>query len=117
MIVNERDSLREAIESVRRARLPTREMRAELDGVLHAAFMDTQARAHVITGRLKASGRESSDRMTDGWHGQIAYGGPGVEQAIYEVARGGAHDPLGGLPAYEEAFEEVIDRGIREAWG
>ena len=93
-----------------------------LEGVLQAAFLETQAATHVITGSLKSSGRTSSD-FTDEkvWEGEISYGGslyravaPGppndpVDYAIYEMARGGAHDFFAGLPGFDADWVHAID--------
>jgi hypothetical protein len=57
----------------------------ELEGVLAATFAITQARVHVITGKLKASGHPSSTYADDVWDSTIAYDRiPG----IFELARG-----------------------------
>lgn len=91
-----------------------------LEAVLKAAFLDTQARTHVITGSLKASGTTSSDFDGDDWHGQIKYGGAStgpnnpVDYAIYEMARGGDHDFFGNLPAFEPQFEAAIAKYLVE---
>lgn len=96
---------------------------AKCEVVLRDAFGDTQARTHVISGSLKASGKVSSDYDGHVWSGEISYGGPltgsptpgppppngEVVYAIYEMARGGAHDFFGGLPVYEEKFQEVVN--------
>lgn len=93
-----------------------------LEAALKAAFLDTQAATHVITGSLLSSGRTSSDFTDDRvWEGEITYGGslyrgvtPGppndpVDYAIYEMARGGIHDFFGGLPAFDPVFEAAVD--------
>lgn len=92
----------------------------QLEAMLAAAFAETQAATHVITGSLKASGKTASDFDGDEWTGEITYGGalwkpaaPGppnnpVDYAIYEMARGGAHDFFGPLVAYEGAVEQIL---------
>jgi hypothetical protein len=94
-----------------------------LELALSAAYADTQARTHIITGSLKASGDVES-HFSDGrvWEGTITYGGtlhgapkPGppndpVDYAIYEMARGGEHDFFGGLPAFDAMFDAAIDK-------
>lgn len=89
----------------------TPRLRAELDETIRSAFADSQARAHVLSGALKASGRSGTDIRDDGqtWIGWQAYGGPGVEQALYEMARGGEHDFLAGTPVYEERIGQIIE--------
>lgn len=96
------------------------EATVKLEGVLQAAFGETQAATHVITGSLKASGKTESDMHEDEWVGTIEYGGelwavpsPGpardpVDYAIYEMARGGDHDFFGPLVAYEGKIEEIL---------
>ncbi len=85
-----------------------------LNGVLTAAYLDCEARAHVITGSLRASGRKDSDFDGHDWTGTITFGGPStgpnnpVDYAIYEMARGGSHDFFAGLPMYESSYEEAI---------
>lgn len=96
----------------------------ELEALLKAAFVQTQAETHVITGSLKASGKTESDFDGDVWTGNITYGGalwrtptPGpandpVDYAIYEMARGGAHDFFNGLVGYEDKIEEILHGGF-----
>jgi hypothetical protein len=93
-----------------------------LEAVLQAAFLETQAATHIITGSLKASGRTSSD-TSDAWvwEGEISYGGPlyrapapgppndPVDYAIYEMARGGDHDFFAALPGFDDAWVHAID--------
>lgn len=94
-----------------------------LEAALAAAFEDTQARTHIITGSLKASGVTESDFSNEHvWEGSITYGGalhgapkPGppndpVTYAIFEMARGGDHDFFGHLPDFDHMFEEAIDK-------
>lgn len=92
----------------------------QLEEVLAAAFEDTQQRVHILSGSLKASGKSESDFQDDEWTGTITYGGvlwatpaPGppndpVDYAIYEMARGGAHNFFGGLPPFEDHFGEIL---------
>lgn len=100
---------------------------AKLEKILAEFYADTQARTHVITGSLKASGIPDSDYDADKWEGSITYGGtlwrgpaPGppndpVDYAIYEMARGGDHDFFKEAPYYIEKFEEVVEDFIPEA--
>ncbi len=70
-----------AIELERLQHPPFREM----EGVLLTTFAITDARVHVITGELKASGHPTSERAGDVWSGTLSYARyPG----IYELARG-----------------------------
>lgn len=88
--------------------------KAALDEVLGMAFEDTQAKTHVITGSLKASGKMEVSVDGDEWKGTITYGGASggpinpVNYAIYEMARGGAHDFFGDFPVYEELMEQAV---------
>lgn len=93
---------------------PNFETIGRLEAVLHMGFLETQAATHVITGSLKLSGTTSSEFDGDVWTGTITYGGPSagpnnpVEYAIYEMARGGAHDFLAPLTALDDAFLEAV---------
>ena len=58
---------------------------AELEAVLATTFAITEARVHVITGRLKASGRPVSEHFHDTWSGTLEFAG---DPGIYELARG-----------------------------
>lgn len=98
----------------------------ELEALLNAAFADTQARTHVLTGSLKASGKTDSDFDGDEWSGSITYGGelwrtpaPGppndpVVYAIYEMARGGEHDFFAGLPGFEDRVGDILNEFFPE---
>lgn len=92
-----------------------------LEGTLSGAFFITQAQVHIITGRLKASGRRESS-LSDGghtWTGEIKYGGPSGTPAyygVYELYRHGSkpgfgpHDYFTGLEVFDEGFENAIHR-------
>jgi hypothetical protein len=60
---------------------PTR----RLEAVLATTFATTEARVHVITGKLLASGRVSSDFNGDVWTGTLEYD---RDPGIFELARG-----------------------------
>lgn len=87
-----------------------------LERTLRNAFLDTQAKVHVITSSLKGSGRSSSEFVAPThWEGHITYGGPSpgfpndpVVYAIYEMARGGEHDFFRDLPMYDPLFVQAI---------
>ena len=55
------------------------------NAVLTAQFQHTQMVVHVITGSLRASGKEDAAETDTGWEGEISYGGP---------APGHKHDPV-----------------------
>lgn len=88
--------------------------------MLATGFAITQARTHVLTGSLKASGKTSTDFDGDEWTGEISYGGalwktpaPGppnnpVDYAIFEMARGGEHDFLAPLVEFEGVVEQIL---------
>lgn len=70
-----------------------------LEQVLAAQFAGMQQATHVITGSLRGSEDIDSDYRAGRWVGQIVAGGPSpgfpndpVVYAVYEAARGGAHD-------------------------
>lgn len=97
---------------------PSFKVTAILEGNLASAFAKTQAQTHVISGRLKASGRTESDLRGHVWEGSILYGGPKgspAYYAIYELNRGGTrpdgtpHDFFSGLEAFDKGFEKAID--------
>lgn len=97
----------------------------KLEGVLAAAFAETQAATHILTGSLKASGKTDSDFDGDVWEGSITYGGvlwrapfPGpandpVDYAIYEMARGGDHDFFAPLAAFDGAVELILQEWFK----
>lgn len=99
--------------------MPTPGMKSALDAVLLAAFFETQAEVHVITGSLKGSGNAYSDVDGDEWTGTLSYGGlsPGfpndpVEYAAYEQARGGGHDFMHAFFAFHDRFAEAVRDGL-----
>jgi hypothetical protein len=71
----------------------------ELERILAIQFAASNAAVHVETGSLRGSEDIDSDYTGGRWIGQISFGGasPGfphdpVVYAVYEAARGGAHD-------------------------
>lgn len=111
--------LRDMIDALRLVeRRPSFRTTARLETVLQTAYGVTQANVHVITGRLKASGRTKTDFDGDRWTGEIIYGGPSNSPAyygLYEMHREGVkpgfgpHDFFDGLQAFDSAFENAID--------
>lgn len=104
---------------------------AAIRQVHKAAFADTQARVHapgnpgspnyVPTGSLRNSGRTSTSFDGSTFEGTISYGGPSpgfpndpVEYAIYEMARGGEHDFLGGIVKFHEAYLEAVGSHFKD---
>lgn len=118
------ETVKDWIARLKKSAQPHYKTTVELEGLLNAAFADTQARVHILSGSLKASGKTASDFDGDTWTGSITYGGvlwktpvPGppndpVRYAIYEMARGGAHDFFAGLPNYENKVKEILDGGF-----
>lgn len=89
----------------------------DLEGMAASGFAATQAATHIITGSLKASGKLSTNYDGKSWDMQVTYGGaaPGavfdpVRYAIYERARGGAHDFMAPLNAYEPKVEDILNK-------
>ena len=103
--------LREATRYLEKVAAPLGpEVITALESTWGAAFLDTQNRAHVLTGALKASGQKSSEYDSGQWEGRISYGGPGAEQAVYEAAKGAEHDPLSGMPVFSERLIDAIEK-------
>lgn len=96
----------------RLVRMPTPRMRGLLDGELRAVYEKTNVFTHVETGSLKRSERieHPASVALHNWEGALHFGGPSepkeVDYAIYERARGGAHDFL--MPAILSEPEWVV---------
>jgi hypothetical protein len=101
--------------------LPDAKAKLLLDGVLEVAFEWTQADVHIDTHSLRPSGRKDSKtiKYKKQWVGEISYGGATagpkrvVDYAIYEKARGGAHDFFKSLPAAMPLFAEAVREAMR----
>lgn len=105
-------------------KVPSYKVTSGLETVHRAVFVDTQARTHIITGSLKASGKSETDFDGETWTGKITYGGvlwkpaaPGppndpVDYAIYEMDRGGSHDFFGGIPSFAAQIDHIVDMGF-----
>lgn len=109
--------LKEARGDMQRLSKPPLKTLAALETLLKEAYTATQAATHIITASLKASGKTSSDFDGATWEASLTYGGaaPGavndpVDYAIYERARGGAHDFMAPAFALEPEFEAVINK-------
>jgi hypothetical protein len=100
----------------------------ELEKAAQATYEASQDEVHIITGSLKGSGRWEVERGRVRTTVRVIYGGPSsgpispVDYAIYEQARGGAHDFMG--PAvdrtqsmYPESMLRAIALAIRGAFG
>lgn len=79
---------------------PTTTGKAALETVLGMALIELKRATHVQTGSLVASEKAESDSGGNTWVGTLTAGGPStgvnnpVDYAIYERARGDAHDFL-----------------------
>lgn len=73
----------------------------ELEGVLAATFAITEARVHVLTGGLLASGHPTSARAGDIWEGTLHYD---RDPGIYELARGPMRTRFHGGPGDSHFF-------------
>lgn len=85
-------------------------------------FNQTQNRVHVLSGDLKASGRERVWREGPAVFGEIEYGGGEVDYAWFEMRRGGSHDFMSPAVVATErlfgaALEEAVDSMMRRALG
>lgn len=94
----------------------------DLEKLASSAFGATQAAVHIITGSLKLSGKLSTNFDGKSWDMQITYGGaaPGavfdpVRYAIYERARGGAHDFMAPILPYEEQIDDIYNKHFDKA--
>jgi hypothetical protein len=85
-----------------------------MEAAMVAGFVTTEARVHVITGYLRASGHVTSSFDGEQWEGEIDYARyPG----IYELARGNAptkNHPEGGHYFLSPGGPE-FERGVRQA--
>ena len=98
--------------------LPDGKAKKLLDAVLMAGYVGTQELVHIRTGSLKSSGKEGSSSSARQWEGVIQYGGVSaginnpVRYAIYEKARGGAHDFMRNLSLTHTEFVEAIKESM-----
>jgi hypothetical protein len=80
-----------------------------LEHALLAGLMETAAKVHVITGRLKGGGHPESEYEDGNWKGTIAFP---RHPGIFELARGdtptGNH-PEGGHFFFDPAGENYLD--------
>jgi len=92
----------------------------ELEGALATLFARTQARVHIDTGSLFASGKMTSRRTPNGWVGKISYGGASagsvhnpVKYAWFEQRRGGSHDFMFTAEQHADAtIARVVARAL-----
>lgn len=114
-VTQEAKSLDRAIaDAARLQEFFTPALRAELHSAISAAFADAQAKVHVLSGSLKASGRHGTVMRDHGdtWIGYMAWGGASaphdVDYAIYAMANGGDSDWLRDSHVYEEHIDQII---------
>lgn len=98
----------------RLAKGPVGETVLRMESALAAGYITTEARAHVITGYLKASGHPSSSFDGEQWEGTIDFARyPG----IFELARGNTptyNHPEGGHYFFDPGGPE-FEREVRQA--
>lgn len=96
--------------------MPTLKMSAALGAVLDAGFKTARANVHVDTGRLKASGKKSteSSKAASKWSGEFSFGdeAQGVDYAIYEKERGGEHNFFNQVFLLRNLFRIAILKGL-----
>ena len=104
----------------RLSHMPDPKTIAELDTLLLNQFAVTQESVHIITGSLKSSGKMASvvNNADHSWTGTIEYGGVSaginnpVDYAIYEKARGDAHDFLMNAELLDDLYAEAVKNGL-----
>lgn len=93
---------------------PAGETVLAMEAALAAGYLTSEARAHVITGYLKASGHPSSNFDGELWTGEIDFARyPG----IFELARGNSptkNHPEGGHYFFDPGGPE-FERAVRQA--
>jgi hypothetical protein len=103
----------------RMSNAPTKKGIAFLEATLFLAYEAQREATHVETGSLKSSTKKDSETRRHVWEGTITAGGAStgvnnpVNYAIYEKARGGAHDFQNVLDGYDAhwivAVREAMD--------
>lgn len=105
--------------------LPGGEALGVLDAIILAGYAATQGAVHIITGRLKESGRHISMVVGKEWQGEIHYGTPGVWDthhhhygpeviyAMFEQRRDGTHDFMSPLFGLDDVLTEAMIRILR----
>lgn len=87
-----------------------------LNKVAIQAFARTTNDVHVITGKLRASGRLTTKTFTHTWHMRIRYVAyrKNFNYAYYEKMRDGVK-PGHGPHDYFANVEPIVDRGVERA--
>lgn len=78
---------------------------ARFEGLLVAGWADALARAHVDTGRLKASLNISSQAFPSYWQGTLH----SIHHGVFELARGGSHYYHHGIKNNHMGPPQMID--------
>lgn len=102
--------------------LPGAKGKIQLRRIMETALMVTQLQVHVDTGSLQASASLKTDmEIGHRWIGVLRYGGesPGinnpVDYAIYEKARGGAHDFFSTIPSVNRLIRKTMKDLLRKS--
>jgi hypothetical protein len=108
----------------RLAKGPMGETTTAMEGALMAGYAASEARAHVITGKLKASGHPSSEFDGATWDGTISFA---ADPGIFELARGDrptANHPEGrhyfldpGGPEFERGVRQAVWDWVTDGYG
>lgn len=85
-------------------------------------FDRSQEYVHILSGNLKASGRQRTFKTPQGVTFEVVYGGGEVDYAIYEIARGGDHDFLGravevSTRIFDQAMVKIFDDAMERSRG
>jgi hypothetical protein len=111
----------------------SRPMQEEWAAASEEFHLTAQARVHVITGALRATGQVRFEIDPDSFTVELEYGGPippdlitdlmlavrgdRVDYAVYEQDRGGSHDWLNlAFAATSEEFTDGLERGFVDTW-
>lgn len=100
----------------RLARGPGGRTIADMERSLLLGYSITEARVHVITGSLKASGHPWSDFAGDKWTGEIDFA---HDPGIFELARGDSptrYHPAPGRHYFYDPGGHEFEKGVRQAF-
>lgn len=93
--------------------MPTPRMTANLNTALDLSLKTTKGQVHVLTGRLKASGKSQSKKNKNDWVGTFSFGGTEVvHYAIYEKERDGTHNFFSQVHLLRTLFVSAIKQGL-----
>lgn len=95
-------------EGIKRLRTVEDRLKPAMDAAMAVVFEDMREAVHIDTGALKASGVWSSETDSDGdWSGEISFGGPTADYAVFELNRRG-HGIDDVFARHEATFEAAI---------